>query len=120
MREYFLTIAKHQVKDYVSEHNLKEIISELHHKLPFKVISVVYEMSNKYSQLHSHVLIKSRKYINYKQLTSIKGFRVYWLSVENREPIMSYMKKDSCNKYEQEQLLVTNYYRHHYGFETRP
>lgn len=119
MKEYFLTIAKHQVKDYVSECQITDVINELKLNLPFKVISIVYEISRKYDQLHSHVLIKSNRYINYKLYTSIKGFRVYWLAVKDRKPVISYMNKDSCNKYEQEQILITNYYRHNYGFDPR-
>ncbi len=116
MKEYFLTIAKHQVKDYVSECQITDVIKELQGKLFFRIIDVVYEIDTKYQQLHSHVLIRSRRFINYKNYTSIQGFRVYWKAVINRDPVQGYMHKDSCNKYEQEQILITNYYRHNYGF----
>lgn len=117
MKEYFLTIAKHQVKDYVSEFNIACVIHELKRRLSFKVIDIVYEIDRKYDQLHCHVLIRSHRFINYKNNTSIIGFRVYWLPVKGDKGVISYMHKDSCNKYEQEQILLTNYYRHHYGFD---
>lgn len=116
MKEYFLTIRKHNVLHYVSEENIASVMTELQKRLPFKVIDVVYEIDHKYDQLHSHVIIKSHKWINYKNNTSINGFRVYWKPIINGVPVKSYMHKDSCNKYEQEQILITNYYRHNYGF----
>ena len=42
MKEYFLTIRKHQVKDYVSEQDLAEILSELKQRINIKLIDSVY------------------------------------------------------------------------------
>ncbi len=116
MKEYFLTIRKHNVKDYVSERNISDILVELQRRLSLKIIDVVYEVENKYAQLHCHVIVKTVSSVYYKKHSSINGFRVYWRPVVNRAKVLSYMHKDSCNKYEQEQIIVENYYRHNYGF----
>ncbi len=116
MREYFLTIRKHQVKDYVSEEDLVSILNTLERRLPLIVTDVVYEIDPKYLQLHSHIILKTPYSVYYKQHSSINGFRVYWRKVEDLKPTYSYMHKDSCNKYEQEQIIISNYYRHNYGF----
>ncbi len=123
MKEYFLTIRKHNVKDYVSERNIKDITSELKNKLTLEICDLVYEIDDRYNQLHSHVIVKSNRSIYYKDNTSTKGFRIYWKPIptrRDRERIVSYMHKDSCNKYEQEQIIITNYYRHNYGFKPVP
>ena len=116
MKEYFLTIRKHQVKDYVSEDDLVNILNTLERRLPLIVTDVVYEIDSKYEQLHSHIILKTPLSVYYKQHSSINGFRVYWRKVVDLKPTYSYMHKDSCNKYEQEQIIITNYYRHNYGF----
>ncbi len=116
MKEYFLTIRKHQVKDYVSEQDLLDILSCLKDRMPLKVVDVTYEIDQKYAQLHSHVIARTKKSVYYKKHSSINGFRVYWRLVVDRAPTLSYMHKDSSNKYEQEQIIQTNYYRNNYGF----
>lgn len=116
MIEYFLTIRKHQVKDYVSEDDLVSILNTLERRLPIIVTDVVYEIDSKYEQLHSHIMLKTRKSVYYKQHSSINGFRVYWRKVVDLEPTYDYMHKDSNNKFDQEQIFITNYYRHNYGF----
>ncbi len=116
MKEYFLTVRKHQVKDYVSEYDLKEILNTLERRLPLIVDDVVFEIDSKYEQLHSHILLRTPKSVYYKKHSSINGFRVYWRLVVDHKPTYDYMHKDSCNKYEQEQIIISNYYRHHYGF----
>jgi len=118
MKEYFLTIRKHQVKDYVSDNDLSNIIELLKSRLPCEVSDLVYEIDNKYNQLHSHLIVRSQKSIFYKKNSSINGFRLYWLLIDhNKKAVMSYIHKDSYNKYEQEQIILTNFYRHNYGFQ---
>lgn len=117
MKEYFLTIRKHQVKDYVSEADLSDIIICLERRLPIIVSDVTYEIDHKYLQLHCHVLLKIDRNVYYKQHSSINGFRVYWRPVYDSKPTYNYMHKDSCNKYEQEHIILANYYRNNYGFK---
>lgn len=117
MKEYFLTIRKHQVKDYVSVQDLLDIIELLKSRLPLEITDIVYEIDHKYNQLHSHLIARSQKSIFYKKNSSINGFRLYWLLIDkNKKSVLSYMHKDSYNKFEQEQIILTNYYRHNYGF----
>ncbi len=116
MKEYFLTIRKHQVKDYVTKEDLDHILICLKLRLPLKVSDVTYEMDNKYGQLHSHIILSTLRSVYYKKHSSINGFRVYWRLINEKEPTYNYMYKDSVNKFDQEQILITNYYRHNYGF----
>lgn len=117
MKEYFLTIRKHQVKDYVTKEDLDHILICLKLRLPLKVAEVTYEMDTKYGQLHSHIILSTRKGVYYSKHSSINGFRVYWREIYSKEPTYGYIHKDSVNKFEQEQILITNYYRHNYGFK---
>ncbi len=116
MKEYFLTIRKHQVKDYVSEEDLQCILKCLGDRLQFIVIDLIYEIDSKYDQLHAHLVIETNRSVYYKNHSSINGFRIYWLPANGRKRIINYMHKDSSNKYEQEQIILSNHYRHHYGF----
>ncbi len=116
MKEYFLTIRKHQVLDYVSVEDLLSILQCLANKLYFNIIDLTYEIDHKYGQLHAHLILETNKNVYYKKHSSINGFRLYWLPAKGRKNILSYMHKDSINKYQQEQIIATNYYRHHYGF----
>lgn len=117
MKQYFLTIHKHQVKDYVSVQDIEDLLKSLRFLLTFKVIKITYEISRTYNQLHAHLLVQTNKVIYYKKYSSIDNFRLYWLPAVDGEKIFKYMTKDSSNKYEQQQIIITNYYRHHYGFK---
>jgi len=116
MKEYFLTIVKHKRLDYVSEFEIRSVLDELQKRLNINLVEVVYEIDNVYGNLHGHVLIQSPKCVTYKKHSSIKGFRVYWVPVYNGNSLLGYLHKDSINRFEQEQILTTNYYRHNYGF----
>jgi len=116
MKNYFLTIRKHQVLDYVSVEDLLDILQCLKKDLQFIVISFSYETDPKYDQLHAHLIIKTKRSVYYKKHSSINGFRLYFVPIYNSNKTLSYMNKDSTNKYEQEQIIITNYYRHHYAF----
>ncbi len=116
MKEYFLTIRKHQVKDYVKEEDLQCILTCLERRLPLIVTDVAYEIDPKYLQLHSHILLKTPRSVFYKKHSSINGFRVYWRVVSDHQPVCDYIHKDSNDIYKQEEILMTNYYLHNYGF----
>ncbi len=116
MREYFLTIRRHNVKLYVSEQDILNVLCELDRRMNIKFKYIVYEIDNKYNQLHSHMLARTDKPVLFKNNSSINGFRVYWLHVYDGQPLVCYLHKDSCDKYQQEEILITNYYRQHYGF----
>ncbi len=116
MKVYFLTIRKHQVKDYVRVEDLQDIVKCLSHQLEFTLIDLAYELDPKYQQLHSHLMVQTLRTVYYKKHSSIKGFRLYWRLVVDQSPTKRYIHKNSHNKYEQEQIIITNYYRHHYGF----
>lgn len=121
MKEYFLTIRAHNVKVYVSEREIEDIVSELKARLDIHISDLTYEIDKKYNQLHSHLMIRSRKNVYYKDNSSIRGFRVYWKPIccsTDRSTVLLYIHKDSSNKYEQEQIIQTNYYNHHYGFNS--
>ncbi len=116
MKEYFLTIRKHQVKDYVCVEDLLDVLKCLGDLVQIKVLEITYEIDPKYQQLHSHIIIQTKRFISYRKLTSIHGFRIYWKFIKDKLTTLCYMHKDSCNEYEQQQVIISNYYRHHYGF----
>ncbi len=116
---YFLTICKHQTKDYVTKQDLNNVITLLKLRNPTLVIETyIYEISPKYKQLHFHGTCTANKLICYKHNNSLLTYRVYWQRVYNLKTLTDYITKNVSNKYEQEQVLYTNWYNHHYGFDS--
>ncbi len=114
---YLLTIAKHQVLDYVHKSDLDQIMVFLKLKHDsLHVIESSYEISSLYKQLHFHAIVRLSHKIYYKKNNSLKGFRIQWKPIYNWKGAFRYVYKDSSNQYEQEQILVSNYLNHHYAF----
>lgn len=119
MKQYFLTVRAHNVKQYVSEWELIKVFRELERRIDIQFSDTVYEMDHTYDQLHCHTIVQSNKSITYKSNSSISGFRLFWKPIKtilDRQRIISYIHKDCANEFDKEQILLTNYYRHHYGF----
>ncbi len=109
---YFVTIHSKQKKNYVDKRDIDHCISLLHESLPnITIIKKVYETSGKYNQLHSHLIIKSDKRVQYIKNSLIHDFRLYWKPVFKLHNLISYLEKDVHNPYEQEQILATNQYK---------
>lgn len=119
MHKYMLTVAKHQVKDYVTKSELDNVIHCLKLKLPFLVTSTIkcYELSPKYHQLHMHIYVASPRPIFYKNNNSVNGFRLQWSKCTNYSGMIEYIRKDAINKYVQDQILIQNYFYNNYGFQ---
>lgn len=114
---YFVTVCKHQVKDYVSKEEIDNILIQLKLKNPSLMIHhYSYELGGTYKQLHFHGYMTSESSIFFKQNSRIGDFRIYWKEVNNVRRVLKYIYKDIKNIYEQEQLITLNYYRHNYGF----
>ncbi len=114
---YLITIAKHQVKDYVSEEDLQRVHWALKCRVTDLFIPLVaYEISPKYRQLHMHGIALTKRAVFYKENCSLKGFRIQWRRVYNLPRAIGYVFKEARNSYKQEEILIDNYYAHHYGF----
>ncbi len=114
---YLLTIAKHQVKDYVSQNDLLRVHTALKCRLADLYVPLVaYEISPKYRQLHMHGIALTKRAVFFKENCSILGFRIQWRKIYDLEKAIQYVYKDAYNSYIQEQILIMNYYSHHYGF----
>lgn len=114
---YLLTIAKHQVKDFVDADMLDNIHAELKWRLTdLYMPAYAYEVSPHYRQLHLHGIALTKRAVFYKENNSLDGFRLQWKKVYNLPRALEYVYKNAHNAHVQEQILVSNYYEHHYGF----
>lgn len=111
---YFLTIRKHQVKDFVGEDDLLYILEQIQIKLPTLIIGPhSFEIDSKYRQLHFHAMVNVFEYFKYTDISSVGGYRLYWRGIYNQDSIIKYINKDHLNnKIKQHQTLITNYYQH--------
>lgn len=109
LRKYFITIAKHQVKDHVSKIDLMLIIHELKLRYPtLESHNMVYELSPTYRQLHCHFIAYTTEFIRYSDIKSINGYSIRVKPIYNLAKVCRYLRKQVVNKYEQEQLLIIN------------
>ncbi len=100
LQSFFITIRKHQVKDYVDVQDIMNIIGYLISRLPtLRVGSNSFETDKRYKQLHFHGIITVNEYFRYKYLTSYSGFRIYWKPIYSHKGLISYITKDTPNKY---------------------
>lgn len=114
---YLLTIAKHQVKDYVNKSQLDKIVNSIKYKHDsLHVINYCYEISPKYNQLHFHGIVRLNHKISYKLNCSLGGFRLQWKPIYNWVGANQYITKEASDIYKQEQILEENFYHHHYAF----
>ncbi len=111
---YFITIRKHQVKDYVDVQDILNILGYLNDKLKtLKVFDNCFEVDKKYRQLHFHAIISTNEYFKYKTLSTYGGFRIYWKPIYNYKKLQSYIIKD-CNSelWRKEEIISNNFYTH--------
>ncbi len=116
---YMLTIAKHQVKDYVTKEDLMAIYRELSFKIPhMHLISMIYEISPTYRQLHAHALVYTKKAVYYRRHSSNGGFRLQWSPVFDEAGVNDYLQKDLKTR-SQDEILMENECNHKYLFRDR-
>ncbi len=114
---YLITIAKHQVKDYVTVEELQEVHWQLKCKLTDLYVPLVtFELSSKYHQLHMHGIALTKRAVYYQKNNSIEGFRIEWRRAYNLVGAISYCLKDAQDLESQQEILAINYYMHNYGF----
>ncbi len=113
IKSYFLTIRKHQVKDYVDINDLLRIIEYLKTKFPSLAMGTnSFEVDNKYKQLHFHGIIEISEPFYYKGNTSFGGFRLYWRPLYNKNKLIKYITKDIFHPCQQDRIISNNYYLH--------
>lgn len=113
---YMVTIAKHQVKDYVD----KSDILNVQHLMKLKISTLEFmggglEISPTYHQLHYHGIVRvpTRVSIYFKNNCSFDGFRVQWRKCYDTNRALDYCLKNAHNKYVEDQICYTNYFNHH-------
>ncbi len=110
---YLLTIRKSQVKDYIQQNDLDDILTFILNTTKGYLLGKGYHIHGKYKQLHMHALTQ----IPFTTNTWLNGYRIYYSKVHsNIHKVISYIHSDHKNIYELSQLLIQNYYNHHYGF----
>ncbi len=115
--KYLLTIRKYQVLDQVSELDINEILDHLKNKhVSLHIVKQCYELDETYNQLHYHAVIEIATKIWYKDNSKHNDFRIHWSPIGSLCGAIKYVLKDASNQYEQEQILIKNYYCNHYGF----
>ncbi len=117
---YFISIHKHQVKDFITKAEIDGIIIRLKWMAPsLHIQDSAYELGNKYNQLHYHALVTVKSSFRYKTAISIAGYRIYWKKVidtKDIQRISTYIHKTVSNRFDLEQVLECNFYLHNYAF----
>ncbi len=116
---YMVSIHKQQKKDFVSKKNLDDILSRLLASLEYhqpQVDNKVYEMTQKYCQLHLHCLLTTNTDFRYFRYTKQCGFRVHFKKVYDLQGIQRYLNKQVTCDAIQDQILDENFYNANYGF----
>ncbi len=120
---YMVSIHKHQKKDFVSKKNLDDVLNKLLALLGYYqplATNIVYEMTNKYSQLHLHCILHVVRNFRYYKFTDNMGFRVHFTKVYDLIGIQSYLSKQVTCHAKQDQVLDENFYNANYGFTASP
>ncbi len=121
---YMVTIVANQKKDYISKYRLDEVIGYLKYTIDeMHVKHYVYENSGKYKQLHWHSIVLLPESFRYAQYTrwgskehTGNSYRIRWDKVYNLLGAIDYINKDLLHQ-TQEEIIINNYYNHHYGFD---
>jgi len=114
---YLITISHRNKKKYIPKSELASKFLNLFHKVPSMLAHhFSYELGSTYSQLHLHAIITMRSSVRYSSLKWTDGYYTDWKSIKARDlpAAISYVNK--TNKFEQEQAILTNWYRHNYAF----
>ncbi len=114
---YMVTIHRSQVLEYVSPDELIDALNIVVSKTCGSVSDVVFEVGQRYRQLHMHLILKTNFRIKFKKYSQVGLFKIYWKPVYDIEGVREYLHKDAHNGYMQDQILDTNYYQNNYGFE---
>ncbi len=117
---YFISIHKHQVRDYVTKPEIDDIIIQLKWKEPsLHIRDSAYELGHKYNQLHYHAIVTVNSHFRYMSATKLDGYRIYWKRVIDTKDICkisTYIHKTVSNRFDLEQVLQCNFYLHNYAF----
>jgi len=115
---YLMTVARHNVKAFITKQDIQQVIKLLEDSIEgFKIIQQAYEISPVYKQLHGHFIVVTSKTVCFRRNCSLLGFRIQWSPIYDLPKAIRYVTKDTDNcEYLQEQILIINYYNHHYSF----
>ncbi len=113
-KNYFVTIRKHQVKDYVDVQEIMDIISYIKYRLPSAELgNNCFEVDSKYRQLHFHGIFRIKEFFKYKTISTYGGFRIYWKPIYNSKTLIEYLVKNTHNQTaKQEEIISNNFYTH--------
>lgn len=119
MIHYLVTLAKHQVLDYVDYDYLTNIINTLN-KPFFNIIDYCLEYHGTYKQLHAHMIVQVNKCFRYKvYVKAVEGFIMHFKLIKPPiKHVKEYIHKH-CEGHSPErlqQIKYINYYKSHYGF----
>ncbi len=96
-----VTIRAHQVKRHIEEIDIERVLLILLQEHGVHVDRYAYELDPKYKQLHLHGLCNTGFGFQYRGITSISGFRVYWKKIlpGSEKTCMGYICKnaDQCH-----------------------
>lgn len=112
---YLITICKHQVKDYVTNDELREVKLALMKELEsFQYYCI--ERHGKYKQLHAHGLMVLDRSIKYGLYTRYNGFRIHFKQITSFYNTIKYIFKHKNPYFDPMDIIHSNYYAYHYGF----
>lgn len=118
MHYYIVTIAP-RLEKYHSPESLDMEWAKIRRKLRGADWSdqVAYEIDSR-ERLHLHTIMKREKQVlnPFRYATKEHSIHMSPFPGEDYDTVLAYIKKHAYNRYEQEQILIQNYYNHHYGF----
>jgi len=104
-----ITICLPQKLNFVSESELRSVMSYLSEHEHYCFIDYTFEAHSKYRQLHCHAICKiPQKRLLYKYA----GFRIFYSKIYDYRGAMQYLYKYASNRYLQEQIITENYYNY--------
>lgn len=116
MTYYLVTLARHQVKDFVDHDYLKDIIRNLD-KQHFDIKHYALERHGKYKQLHAHMLVKVNKYFKYQSyVKAVDGFIMHFRKItKSLKNVIKYIYKH-IHPHDPNHVRLANYFNNHYLF----
>ncbi len=113
---YLITVTAFKKNLWIDDNQLDNVIIWLSNHDAITISDAVFESSGLYNQLHIHAIatvpygFKYSPYTKYGDDTHCIAFKIHWSRIRSKERVISYLKKDTTNAIEQEQLLELNYY----------
>lgn len=118
MKNYLVTIAP-RVEKYHTKESLDAEWVKIRKKIRGAEWSdvVSYEI-DKRNRLHMHTMMCRKKAVQnpFQYATKEHSIHITLIDDGGYETVRNYILKNAYNEYEQEQILIMNYYQHNYGF----